>query len=71
MIYCERCRTAMKFVMRFDGVSSFKLKRCPICHFETRPTPLIFEDTIQNNKIENKKQELERSEQDSRCIAHT
>ena len=59
-MFCNKCNTLMRYVMRFEAGKSMQLYRCPICYFETRAVPLIFDKrTTQQNKKNIKKQDVQ------------
>lgn len=57
MVICEHCNVPMKYVMRFEQGKSFRLRKCPKCYYETRQSPLIFEDEETTQQSRSKKGE--------------
>lgn len=44
-MFCKKCNTLMKHVMRFEKGKALELERCPKCYAESKANPLKFHKT--------------------------
>lgn len=63
-MFCRRCNIQMNKTMRFENGKSFSLHKCPKCYYETKPTPLFFDERNISAKSNTK-------ERKKKCIVHT
>lgn len=64
-MFCKRCNVQMKKVMRFEKGKAYSLHKCPKCYYESKPTPLFFDERNISAKYNNER------EKKKKCIVRT